>query len=181
MFRRFCCKELKERYISDYLFVGVRRAESEKRSSRYTCFEDTFVYSKKVSTSRFMPLLFFSDDDISWVIEKNSLEMHPLYYDECGKFCVDRRLGCIGCPLQGDRGRGDFKVYPKLLMLVIERAVTFHLNHGRSRYDAYLNAVYNLFYSNHGFEKYVQAYQGLFETDPKETLEKYFSIKLPNY
>ena len=181
MFRRFCCKELKERYISDYLFVGVRRDESIKRSKKYTCFEDTYVYSKKVSTSRFMPLLFFTNSDIEWVVEKKSLEMHPLYYDEYGNFCVDRRLGCIGCPLQGDRGRNDFKLYPRLLKQIIERAVTYHLNHGRTRYDAYLNVVYNLFYSNNGSKKYQQAFQGLFNTDPKVILEKYFSITLPNY
>ena len=179
MFRRFCCKELKEKYIADYLFVGVRRDESVKRTAAYSCFEDTYTYSKKVSTSRFFPLLFFTDEDIAYVVNKYDLEMHPLYYDHNHKFCVNRRLGCIGCPLQSDRGRIDFLRYPKLLKLIIERAVKFHENHGRTRHDAYLNVVYNLFYSNHGYEKYAQAYEGLFDVDPKETLEEYFLFNLP--
>lgn len=179
MFRRFCCKELKERYISDYLFVGIRRDESVKRSARYTCFEDSFAYSSKVVTSRFMPLLFFSDSDISYVVNKHDLEMHPLYYDHQHHFCVDRRLGCIGCPLQGDRGKLDYLRYPKLLKQVIERGVKFHENHGRTRHDAYLNIVYNLFYSNGRFEKYKQTYEGLFDTDPREILNEYFFLNLP--
>lgn len=179
MFRRFCCEELKEKYIADYLFVGVRRSESVKRAKGYTCFEDSHKYSKNVVTSRFFPLLFFNDEDISYVVNKHSIEMHPLYYDYQHNFCVERRLGCIGCPLQGDRGRMDYLRYPKLLKQVIERTVKFHEAHGRTRHDAYLNVVYNLFYSNHGHQKFEQAYQGLFDIDPKETLEEYFLFDLP--
>lgn len=179
MFRRFCCKFLKEKYIADNLFAGVRRSESEKRARRYTCFEDSYVYSKKVVSKRFFPLLFFNDADIEYIVNKHSLEMHELYYDYQHKFCVDRRLGCIGCPLQGDRGKIDFLRYPKLLELIIERGVKFHEKHGRTRHDAYLNMVYNLFYSNHGYEKYKQTYEGLFDTDPKEFLNEYFFLNLP--
>lgn len=179
MFKRHCCKELKERYIADYLFVGIRRSESVKRTKRYTCFEDSYQYSKNVVSSRFFPLLFFNDEDISYVVNKYSLEMHPLYYDYRHNFCVERRLGCIGCPLQSDRGRMDYLKYPKLLKQVIERTVRFHEAHGRTRHDAYLNVVYNLFYSNHGYKKYEQAYMGLFDIDPKETLEEYFLFDLP--
>lgn len=179
MFRRFCCKELKEKYISDYLFTGVRRSESVKRAQRYTCFEDTYVYSKKVSTVRFHPLLWFTDEDVDYLVNSHQIECHSLYYNHEGKFCVDRRLGCIGCPLQGDRGKIDYLKYPKLLKQVILRLIKFHERQGRSAYDAYLNAAYNLFYSNHGYEKYTQAFEGLFETDPKVMLEEYFFIDLP--
>lgn len=179
MFRRFCCKELKEKYISDYLFTGVRRCESVKREKRYTCFEDSYVYSKKVVTNRFHPLLSFTDEDVEYLINAHQIECHSLYYDHEGKFCVDRRLGCIGCPLQGDRGKMAYLMYPKLLKQVILRLIKFHENHGRTAHDAYLNAAYNLFYSNHGYEKYTQAFEGLFEYDPKVMLEEYFFIDLP--
>lgn len=179
MFRRFCCKELKEKYISDYLFDGVRRCESIKREKRYTCFEDSYVYSKNVVTNRFHPLLSFTDEDVEYLINAHQIECHSLYYDHEGKFCVDRRLGCIGCPLQGDRGKMEYLEYPKLLKQVILRLIKFHVNHGRTAHDAYLNAAYNLFYSNHGYEKYTQAFEGLFETDPKIMLEEYFFIDLP--
>lgn len=179
MFKRFCCQELKEKYIADYLFVGVRRSESLKRTNRYTCFEGSRVYSKNVATSMFYPLLFFTNEDVEFCVNTHNIEMHPLYYDHEGRFCVDRRLGCIGCPLQSDRGKKDFLRYPKLLKQIIERTVIYHQNHGRTRHDAYLNVVYNLFYSNHGYRKYEQAYMGLFDVDPKETLEEYFLFDLP--
>lgn len=178
MFRRFCCKELKERYIGDYGFFGIRKDESVKRSSCYDDVSDIYYYSKNKFTERYFPILYFTDEDVAEVINTKQLECHPLYYDHQGKFCVERRLGCIGCPLQGDRGKIDYLMYPKLLEQVLKRLVRFHENHGRTAHDAYLNAVYNLFYSNHGYEKFCQTYQGLFDTDPKEILNEYFFLNL---
>lgn len=178
MFRRFCCKELKEKYIGDYGFFGVRKDESKKRSQCYDDYADIYYYSKKKYTERFFPILYFSDNDVAEVINSHSLECHPNYYDHNGRFCVERRLGCIGCPLQGDRGKLDYLAYPKLLEQVLKRLVIFHENHGRTKRDAYLNAVYNLFYSNHGYKRYSQTYEGLFDTDPCEILNEYFFLNL---
>lgn len=178
MFRRFCCKELKERYIGSKGLYGIRKDESVKRSKCYDDYADMYYYSKKVYTERFFPMLIFTDDDVANIINEHSLECHPLYYDHEGHFCVDRRLGCIGCPLQGDRGKMDYLEYPKLLNQVLKRLVIFHEKHGRTKRDAYLNAVYNLFYSNHGSKKYKQTYQGLFDTDPCEILNEYFFLDL---
>lgn len=176
LFRRFCCKELKEKYYADYVFFGIRKAESTKRNICYTDIDDIYYYSKKVFTNRFFPMLYFTDKDISYIVDKHALECHPKYYDNEGKFCVERRLGCIGCPLQGDRGKSDFKKYPKLLLQVLRRGVLFHQRMGRTQTDAALNLVYNLFYSNHGYQKFKQTYYGVFDTDPWEILDKYFSI-----
>lgn len=178
-FRRFCCDDLKKKYISDYCFSGVRRDESEKRQKRYDCFESSRVYSKKKVTSYFHPLVWMNYEDIRYTIERYNIECHPLYYDHEGKFRVERRLGCIGCPLQGDRGKMDFLRYPKLLKQIILRGIKYHERLGRTKRDAYLNIVYNIFYSNHGYKKYQQAYEGLFDIDPKEVLEEYFFIDLP--
>ena len=176
MFRRFCCKELKERYFADYALFGVRKSESVKRDKCYSSFDDIYYYSKKKFTNRFFPLLYFTDDDIEEIINSKQLECHPLYYDSNGKFCVERRLGCIGCPLASDRGKSDYQKYPILLKQVLRRGIVFHQNHGRTHDDAVLNLVYNLFYSNHGYQKYCQTYNGLFKNDPWEIIEKYFKI-----
>lgn len=178
MFRRFCCKELKERYIDRKGLYGIRKLESVKRSKCYDSFADIYYYSKSVYTERFFPMLYFTDDDITAIVNSKSLECHPLYYDHKGQFCVERRLGCIGCPLQGDRGKLDYLAYPKLLNAVLKRLVIYHENHGRTKRDAYLNAVYNLFYSNHGHKRYSQTYEGLFDTDPCEILNEYFFLNL---
>lgn len=176
MFRRFCCKELKERYYSDYALFGIRKNESVKRNACYSAFDDIYYYSKKKFTNRFFPLLYFTDEDVAEVINSHSLECHPLYYDHQGTFRVERRLGCIGCPLQGDRGKMDYLQYPILLKQVLRRGIIFHQRHGRTADDAALNLVYNLFYSNHGKKKFQQTYNGLFDTDPWEILENYFSL-----
>lgn len=180
MFRRFCCKELKERYYSNYALFGIRKSESVKRNACYSSFDDVYYYTKKKFTNRFFPLLNFTDDDIRELIVSKSLECHPLYYDHEGRFRVERRLGCIGCPLQSDRGKLDYLEYPILLKQVLRRGIIFHQRQGRTAEDAALNLVYNLFYSNHGFEKFQQTYNGLFDTDPWEILENYFFLDREN-
>lgn len=176
MFRRHCCKELKEKYISPYLFIGVRADESVKRSKCYSDFESVYYFSKEVYTNRFLPLLKFSTEDVGRLIVDKSIECHPLYYDHEGKFDVRRRLGCIGCPLQSDRGKIDFLRYPILLKQILRRGILFHQRMGRTDYDAALNLVYNIFYSNHGHKRFSQTYKGLFDTDPYEILGEYFFI-----
>lgn len=178
MFRRFCCEYLKEKYLGPKGFFGIRKIESVKRSKCYDDFAQIRHYKKDQYTEQFFPLLYMTDEDIETIVNEHSLEMHSLYYDNTGQFCVKRRLGCLGCPLQGDRGVRDYLEYPKLFRLVIKRLVQYHINHGRTAHDAYLNAVYQLFYSNHGHKKYKQTYEGLFPPDPKKVLEDVFSINL---
>lgn len=178
-FIRFCCSELKERYISEYLMIGVRAAESVRRQKRYCTFEQVRNYSKKLQTLQLLPIVFLTDDDIEYIVKTRSLECHPLYYNNDGNFCVNRRLGCIGCPLQGDRGKSDFKQYPKLLVSIMKRLIIYHQNHGRTAKDAYEQAVYQLFYSNHGHAKFIAAYRGLFANDAKAFMESYFNISMP--
>lgn len=179
MFRRFCCEYLKEKYIADYLLTGVRKSESVKRNKLYCSFEDRYEYTKKQATIRLHPLLYFTNEDIEYIVNTYQLECHPLYYDHEGRFHVERRLGCIGCPLQGDRGVADWKANPKLLIQLCKAGNKFHARMGRSPRDSYENLVYNLFYSNHGFDKFEKSFKGMFPADPKEILEQQFNIKLP--
>ena len=177
MFRRFCCEELKEKYISDFVLLGVRREESLKRAKCYDSYSDVYYYTKKIYTNRFFPIVDFTNEDIEYIVNSRSLECHPLYYDHEGKFRVERRLGCIGCPLKGDRGKNDFLAYPILLKQILRRGILFHKRYGRNENDAALNLVYNLFYSNGKYSKYEQAFKGLFDTDPWEILYNYFFIE----
>lgn len=176
MIRRFCCEVLKEKFYSPYVFIGVRKDESVKRSKCYSEYESIRYYSKNVFSNVFYPLLDFSNEDIRSIVTENDLECHPLYYDESGCFHVERRLGCIGCPLKGDRGRQDWRENPKLLRLVLQRLVLFHQRLGRNDRDAALNLVFNVFYSNHGDEKFCNRYRGLFPDDPWLQIESEFGI-----
>lgn len=176
MFRRFCCKELKEKYIGQKGFYGIRKNESVKRQACYDDVSDIYYYTKKKYTERFFPMLYFTAEDIENVVNEHSLECHPIYYNHEGKFDVTRRLGCIGCPLQGDRGKKDFLQYPILLKQILRRGILYHRRQGRTENDAALNLVYNLFYSNNNYKNFEQTYKGLFDTDPWEILDGYYFL-----
>ena len=135
-FARHCCRVLKEYKVLDNAIHGIRTAESTKRAARYkdyTQLDDIMLfpeevaalqtkepivcrnYSKSEHVNVYLPILDWSDKDVADFINAHGIKCHPLYYNEDGKFCVERRLGCIGCPMQSDNGVADFAKYPKML------------------------------------------------------------------
>lgn len=175
--RRWCCELLKEQYIAPRLLLGVRQAESIKRKSRYIEPTSCRVFRGKKKCDQIYPLLTWSDDDISNYIINDSIKCHPLYYDD-GIFNVNKRLGCIGCPLLGDRGRSDFIKYPKMLRQWA-RAYSKYVSSHKAIEGIYEDLVWHLFYSNHGNDKFQQSFHGLFQPpSAKGLLEDYFHIKL---
>lgn len=114
---RFCCEVLKEYKILDNAVQGIRRSESTKRAKNYAENEPIICrnYSKSEHVNVYLPILNWSDKDVADFINAHGIKCHPLYYNEDGKFCVERRLGCIGCPMQSDNGVADFVKYPKML------------------------------------------------------------------
>lgn len=175
--RRFCCEELKEKYIAPYLILGIRAEESQKRKERYVMPTVCRIYSKKKYTEQILPILRWSTDDIMLFARMENITFHPLYYVN-GKFDPTQRLGCIGCPLQGDRGCSDYLKYPKFLRLLVKAYAKYVQSHHAIE-GVYEDVVWQLFYSNHGDEKYRQTYHGFFNSDPKSFLSEYFQIDLP--
>ena len=98
-FVRHCCGELKEFAVEDYVVVGVRRSESVKRSKNYKEPEVCKTYNGRGKAVQYLPLLEWTDDDVREFILERGIVCHPLYYDADGVFHVERRLGCMGCPL----------------------------------------------------------------------------------
>lgn len=178
MYRRYCCKVLKEKYIAPYLILGIRAEESHKRKERYTEPSSCRIYSKTKTTEIILPILDWTNHDIEVFAQMEDLQFHPLYYVN-GKFDPTKRLGCIGCPLQGDRGVSDYKQYPRFLRQLV-RSYAQYLNTHEAVERLYTDIVYQLFYSNHGRARYDQTYNGLFAApSPKEFLQSYFKIELP--
>lgn len=105
---RFCCSELKEYKVYDRAIQGIRRSESTARAKRYKEPEICRVYSKKEKTRVYLPILEWTNEDVERFIKERGIKCHPLYYDEEGNFHVERRLGCIGCPMQSDNGKAYF-------------------------------------------------------------------------
>ena len=183
-FVRFCCSELKEYKILDTAIQGIRRSESTKRAANYKEPIICRTYGSKAShVNVVLPILDWSDADVRQFIVSNDVKCHPLYYDENGQFCVNRRLGCLGCPLSSN-GLSDFKKYPNLVKLWI-RAGNVWWNKPREKElasrakfaDTYELLCYCLFFDNLG--KFNEAKSGMFgEVDCKQFLEDYFEIEL---
>lgn len=111
---RFCCSELKEYKVLDVAVQGIRRCESVKRNERYKEPQICRYYSKNEKVSVFLPILEWSDEDVEDFIMERGIKCAPVYYDKQGRFYVERRLGCMACPLRSDRGKGDFIKHPIL-------------------------------------------------------------------
>lgn len=184
---RFCCEYLKEYKVLDRAVQGIRRSESTARAKRYS--EPTvcrFYGSKKNHVEVFLPILEWTDEDVAEFIAERGIKCHPLYYDEQGGFHVERRLGCIGCPLQGDNGKSDFLTYPRFLKQLIRSAQTYLDTHPHvSSVEKFDGSAYNMMFHNLFCNSYKQ-YEtfvggGMFpETaiDAKKFLESYFKIDL---
>ena len=117
---RFCCDELKEYKICDYAVIGVRRDESDKRAE-YVEPTVCRAYKKDEEAELFMPLLDWTAEDVAEFISERGIKCHPLYYDEDGTFHVERRLGCIGCPLVYRKKRiAELQQYPGIVRLYVK-------------------------------------------------------------
>lgn len=184
---RFCCEVLKEYKVLDRAVQGIRRCESTARAKRYK--EPTvcrFYKSKKNHVEVFLPILEWTDEDVAQFIAERGIKCHPLYYDEQGNFHVERRLGCIGCPLRSDKGKADFLAYPRFLRAYIRAAQTYLDTHPHVKaVEKFDNNAYNVLFHNLFFDSYEKYHNavtgGIFpETaiDAKAFLEDYFKIDL---
>lgn len=183
---RFCCEFLKEYKVCDRAIQGIRRSESTKRAKNYHEPEICRVYGHKNGKCRvYLPILEWTDDDVAEFITERGIKCHPLYYDEQGNFHVERRLGCIGCPLRSDKGKADYLKYPKMLKRLIKEVQTFIDTHPNASSRNKFGNCYNIIFHNLFCKSYTD-YQtltggGMFpETaiDTKSFLEDYFKIDL---
>lgn len=183
---RFCCEYLKEYKVLDRAVQGIRRSESVKRAKLYKEPEVCRVYPHKQGECRvYLPILEWTDKDVADFIAERGIKCHPLYYDEHGNFHVERRLGCIGCPLRSDNGKSDFVKYPKFLKRLIESCQTFIDTHPNSSSVSKFGNAYNVVFHNLFCGTYAEYKNlvsgGMFpETaiDAKTFLEDYFKIDL---
>lgn len=182
---RFCCEYLKEYKVLDRAVQGIRRSESVKRAKRYHEPEVCRAYPKGLKARIYLPILEWTNADIAEFIAERGIKCHPLYYDECGNFYVERRLGCIGCPMKSDRGKADFRKYPRFLKRLIAVAQEYLDTHPHVNAVKKFGDAYNLIFQNLFCESYEQFANliggGMFpETavDSKVFLEDYFKTDL---
>lgn len=183
---RFCCSYLKEYPVLPYAVQGIRRSESVKRQQRYKETEPNICriydgYATK-HVNVLLPILTWSDKDIAEFVRSRGITLHPLYYDSNGDIHVERRLGCIGCPLKCDQGKADFIKFPRFFRLLVSNVGIWWELHQETKSHKtfsshYALVAYNIFYSS--LQQFYEADKGLFGSmDWKKALEDYFHIDL---
>lgn len=183
--RRTCCEILKEYKILDYAVVGVRREESKKREELYKEPEICTVYKDNSTVRLYTPINEWTKDNLLEFIKERGIKCHPMYYDEQGNFHVERRLGCIGCPLAYKRNRiEEFKKYPNMVKLYVRSAQQFIDNHPNSKMLSYINNgadYFTLSLFTETLDEFREKFgPNLFHDglDCTEFLEEFFRIKL---
>lgn len=188
-FRRFCCSVLKEYKILDNCVMGIRKCESVKRSKMYKEPTACRIYgSKKNHVNAIYPILEWSDEVELEFIEERGIKLHPLYYRKDGTIDLERRLGCMCCPLAYYKKRlQDFKRYPGMVKAYLRCGHEYFRSHSESKVAEQYSDVYEYFVANVFFEHhrdYIKAKLGwdIFtgSTDYKKLIEDYFNIKLTN-
>lgn len=180
---RFCCEKLKERYTASAFLSGIRADESKRRREKYKEPEVCWTYKHGQTSRVYLPILYWTERDIQNYVQEENIQCHPLYYDCHGSFCVNRRLGCIGCPMQYDRGFKEFKLYPKMIRawcraMSVYRNTRPTLTKSVSYFEnEYENMYYHLFCKNIEQFRLIKQSQSTF--NPRETLMQTFEIDLP--
>lgn len=180
MYVRHCCGELKEYAIEDYVLLGIRRCESVKRSKNYKEPTQCVAYKRGGTVEQYYPILEWTDKDIEEFVNVTGIRLHPLYYDGKGMFHVERRLGCMGCPLQYRKKRvEDFKRHPRMLRFYVRYGAQYLREHpdvkpAKMYRDVYEWLVCDLFFKDYNAFKEAD-YQ---PQEAKKRLEEYFSINL---
>lgn len=182
---RFCCEALKEYKIYDRAIQGIRRSESVARAKRYKEPEVCRIYSNKEKVRVYLPILDWTNDDVERFVAERKIKCHPLYYDEIGRFHVEKRLGCIGCPLSEKHAIEDFKRYPKLFAAWVKAESKYLCSHPNVLMAKYYGNAYNIAFRNlfcDSYEDYsIKITGGLFPefaVNTKEFLETYFNVEL---
>lgn len=181
-YTRFCCSELKEYKIHDRAILGIRRSESTARAQRYHEPEQCRIYSKNQRCRQYFPILYWTDNDVADFIRLRGIQCHPHYYDEQGNFHIDRRVGCIGCPLAAGNGVKDFKMFPWVFRARVKAYIRWWNNHPDSKTAKTFANPYDSIYSKlfcSNLDEFRTQTTGFFpHIEPKEFLENYFNIKL---
>lgn len=147
--KRFCCSVLKEYKILDRCIVGIRRSESRKRAEMYKEPSYCRVYNKHEKVEQILPILEWTDDDVTEFVKEYNVQCHPLYYDDEGNFHVERRLGCLCCPLASKRKRiEEFKKYPNMVKFYVRNAQIFLETHPDTKSGQRYKDGYEAFYQN---------------------------------
>jgi phosphoadenosine phosphosulfate reductase len=144
---RWCCEYLKEGGgANSVVILGIRKAESNKRSKRIELDEDRNCKLNKMLLS---PILEWTTKDV-WDFIKKHIGFWCELYDY-----GFRRIGCIGCPMSSYNNKiRDFKFNPRFKYPMI-KAINKNIENGK--YSNFENAddVFNWWISGKSVKQYM--------------------------
>lgn len=162
-----------------YAAIGVRRDESKARADRYKEPEHCKIYSKTNKVRQYFPLLDFTKADVKEYIEQNNINCHPKYYDEAGKFHVERRLGCVGCPIAyWKRREEDFLRWPGFIKVYLSGMREYMKTHPNANLHTYFKDEYEWFVMQLYFDRLADWQQKFKGINNKDFLSQKFNIQL---
>lgn len=180
MFRRFCCAELKEYKILNVCATGIRTEESTRRKKQNPTFEKCRIYNKREKVRLYSPIWDWTLTDVKKFVIDRRLTLAPLYYNN-GEIDFTKRLGCLGCPMKSDRGKGDFLNNPRILRALFRAAITYTHTHTirlfANVYDMFFCNVFCKSYAEYIYKKQKDLFNNTLDT--KNYLEQYFKTTLP--
>lgn len=157
-FKRFCCNFLKEYKVLDKSIMGVRKAESTRRAARYSEPTECRYYGAKKPQNHveaIYPILDWTDEDVKEFILDRKIQLAPVYYDEDGTLHIERRLGCMCCPMAYYKRRLEqFKQFPNMVKLYIRNARIFREQHPDSKTCKRFESAEHQFYVDVFFKNY---------------------------
>ncbi len=143
------------------------------------------MYSKKDHVEEVFPILDWTTEDVLEFILDRDITLAPHYYDADGTLHIERRLGCVGCPMANMQKRlQELKEHPLMVKAFVKHFQVFidtHPNNKRLARNAYEGVLFNLFCETK--EQMVSVQNGgvlgsAGVVDSKVFLEDYFGIEL---
>lgn len=126
---RYCCKVFKEgNGAGRFIVTGVRWAESRNRENNRGIYEAGrgFILNNDNDEKRRMfetctvksarvcnPIVDWTDRDVFDYIQYQKIPINPLYKEGF------MRVGCVGCPMAGEKRKIEFARWPKYKTLYI--------------------------------------------------------------
>lgn len=102
---RFCCEYIKEkRGLNSIAVIGIRKAESTKRKKR---IEFTSTCKDGCDKNLLSIILDWTESDIWRFLKMRGIK-------SCTLYCTQKRIGCIGCPMNSSNHAKELERYPNV-------------------------------------------------------------------
>jgi len=144
---RWCCSILKERHgINQIAILGIRKAESKKRSKRKEFTSECKFGGEKALLS---PILNWTDSEIWQFLVLRKIKVCSLYETQ-------HRIGCIGCPMNSNRVK-ELQANPNVMKAYIntaQRIIDKYPERGYAKNFLSGNDAFNWWVSGISMKKY---------------------------